>query len=441
MRNTPITTSMVCLGLYLAQCTSDSTDQNQNDSTDQSQEQEQREHLLNQGEGRNGLHGWRILESEYERSDPADFLSFEWDYFMVHNDDGRFTGSVGYLIANPGNSSFSGLEDLVPQGGNVAIAARFDQDDLVAEYRNFGTEGYTASADERSFSARDDAEGYWGKMTPLTASEGEADTLVLEGATDRVEWNLSVSQDWPALSSSRDLFVPVQDAQIGSLNIEGIEEQWNVDMLWPRTRIEGSITNLETDEEYAVAGHGYRENAWGRWAFNLGGWDFAVVSDADAQVACAWQSYHFTSTKLDFLDLAFVESGEIRMEHFTADDGEFGWHHPSWRYDATARQCVPLNTKVVAANARYRVEVTAAIDDDQVPMLSDLTSATEMFVIVIQFPWLEGTITDLETDETIDFEGQGGGEFATARRDPEFDPPNDEACAAFGEQFASPLPQ
>lgn len=439
MRNTFFTTLTVFMAFYLAQCASDTEDQNR--------EQEQVDELLNRGEGRDGLLGWHILGEEYQQTDPADFLSFEWDYFMVHNDDGSFTGSLGYLIANPRNSSFSGLEDLVPQGGNIAIAARFDQDDFIAEYRNFGTDGYNASADERRFSASDDADGFWGKMTPVTASDGEQDTIELEGATDNLEWNLSVRQDWPALSSSSDLFVPVRDTEIGSLTIEGVEEQWNVDMLWPRTRVEGSITSLKTDQQYAIKGHGYRENAWGRWAFNLGGWDFETVSDADARVMCAWQSYHSwqanrdVSTALDYLDLAFIESGEIKREHFTADEGEFGWNHPSWSYDSTARQCVPRNTKAVAANGRYRVEVTATIDDHQVPMLSDLTAATEAFVIVIHFPWLQGTITNLETDETIDFEGQGGGEFATARREPDLDPPTDDECEAFGEQFASPFPE
>jgi len=432
MRNVLIATLTVCLDLSLVQCASESTDQNQNE--------EHSEDLLNQGEGRDGLSGWHVLGNQFERSDPADFLSFEWDYFMVHSDDGCFTGSVGYLIANPRNSSFIGLEDLVPQGGNIAIAGQFNHKDLVAEYRNFGSDGYQASADERSFSARDEAGGYWGKMTPVAASEGKPNTLVLEGATDTLEWNLAVSQDWPALSSSNELFVPVQDTEIGNLNIADIEEEWNVDIPWPRTRVEGSITNLKTASQYAVAGHGYRETAWGRWAFNLGGWDFAAVSDANAQVMCAWQTYHFTSTKLDYLDLAFVENGEIRQEHFAADTGEFGWHHPSWSYDSAARQCVPRSTQVVAANARYRVEVTVKIDDNQVPMLADLTAATERFVIVVQFPWLEGTITNLATKKSIDFEGQGGGEFATARRDAERDPPTDQECEVFGQQFSSPLP-
>lgn len=424
---------VVCLDLCLAQCSSDSNVQNE--------QEDDAKDLLNQGEGRDGLYGWHILGSEFARSDPADFLSFEWDYFMVHSDDGRFTGSVGYLIANPRNSSFVGLEDFVPQGGNVAIAARLDQKDFIAEYRNFGPDKYSASADERSFSARDETEGYWGKMTPVTASEEEPDTLVLEGATDTFEWNLAVSQDWPGLSSSRELFIPVHDAEISTLDIAELEEEWNVDTPWPRTRVEGSITHVNSGRQYAVAGHGYRENAWGRWAFNLGGWDFAAVSDADAQVICAWQTYHFTSTKLDYLDLAFVEDGEIRQQHFTADKGEFGWHHPSWGYDSTARQCVPRSTKVVAANTRYRVEVTVKIDDNQVPLLSDLTPATEGFVIVVDFPWLEGTITNLATNKSIDFEGQGGGEFATARRDADDDPPTDQACAQFGEQFSSPLPK
>lgn len=392
------------------------------------------------GPGRDGLDGWRILNHEYLEPSSSDFLSFEWDYFMVHDKDGNFTGSIGYLIANPRNSEFAGLESLVPNGGNVAIAGMFEEGIFHSEYRNFGSDNYEASAKERSFDAYDKESGNWAKMTPIFAANNQEDHLVLEGKTDSFQWSLAIFQDWKALSSSDKLFVPVADKEIGRFDSPGIDEEWNVDIIWPRTHITGSIINKKTEKEYSIVGHGYRENAWGRWAFNQGGWDFSVLSDAENKVMCAWQTYHFDSVKLDYLDLGFIDNGSIQLEHFSAEDNQFGWDHPEWSYHPDARQCIPLSTRAIARNQRYEVEVTATIKSNQVPMLSDLTPATEMFVIIAQFPDLDGVITNLQTGHTIEFSGGGGGEFATARRNLELEPPTDQECAEFGKQFASPFP-
>lgn len=389
---------------------------------------------------RQGVHGWRILGAEYSEDHPADFLTFEWDYFMVHDDGGKFTGSIGYLIANPRESDFAGFETLVPKGGNVAIVGMFEEGAFVSEYYNFPPGSYTASESERSFEARDDDTDFWAEMVPISASDDQNEQLHLRGANKSAQWDLKISQDWPALSSSDELFVPGRDDGLGTLESLEIEEEWNVDMLWPRTRVTGSITNIESGEKYNIHGHGYRENAWGRWAFNQGGWDFAVVSDENSNVMCAWQTYHYKSDKLDYLDLAFVEDGEIVLEHFNATANQFGWEHPQWKFDPVARQCVPLSTKIKARNQRYEVEATATIGDHQVPLLSDLTPATDMFVIMGQFPTLKGKITNLETNREIEFEGQGGGEFSAARRAQELAPPSDKECEDFGSQFASEMP-
>ena len=388
------------------------------------------------GTGRDGLAGWNILSPDYVKESDVDMLSFEWDYFMVHDEGGRFTGSIGYLIANPRNSGAGGLGDLVPKGGNVAVAGMFDGKAPVAEYRNFGLDGFQAGATERSFSATDAATGQSAKMTPVRAAGGEPDHLLLEGRTANFEWSLTVREDWPALSGGTSTFSPMQGTDVGTF-FPG--EVWNVNMLWPRTRVEGSITRTDTKEVFLVSGHGYRENSWGRWAFNLGGWDFAVVSDVAANVAWAWQSYHPNSVMLDYLDLGFVENGKVVLQQFKATAGELGWSHGAWKFDPVARQCMPQDTTVRAQNATYRVEAQVTLGADQVPMLSDATEATKAFVIEIQFPKVAGTLTRRDTGAVVaTFSGQGGGEFSNLRAS--VDAMSDADCDKFGAAFASPMP-
>jgi len=390
---------------------------------------------LHAGAGRDGLQGWNILSGEYAQPGDLDGISFEWDYFMVHAGDGSFTGSIGYLLANPRDAG--GLGDLLPKGGNAAIAGLFRDGTRIAEYRNFGVDGTTASGTERAFHARDDASGQYARMTPRRADSAEDDdTLKLEGRTASFSWDLVVVQDWPALSSRDDIFAPVHGDDVGSLFDN---ESWNVDMLWPRTLVQGKVTRLDTGEQIAVDGHGYRENSWGRWAFNLGGWDFAVVSDKSAGVSWAWQSYHHRSTQLDFLDLGFVEDGAVRLEQFRAARGELGWSHASWTFDPHARLCVPLTTRVEAQNDRYRVEADLKLHDRQVPMLSEATSATKQYVIMIQFPMVEGRIIRLHDGVTVAaFRGQGGGEFSNAWS--QAVSMTDAECGEWGKAYSSPMP-
>jgi hypothetical protein len=391
--------------------------------------------LLRVGTPRDGLIGWNIVSPSFEQPNDADVLSFEWDYFMVHDAKGAFTGSVGYLFANPRNAGEGGLGDLVPKGGNVAIAGRFDDGVQVADYRNFGLGASSISSMERSFDAQVGEE--FGRMTPQRGQQGEADRLLLEGKTDEFSWELTVTQDWPALSSSDHVFAPEGSDDVGAM-MPG--ENWNVNMLWPRTKVSGVITRRVGGEQVSVEGHGYRENSWGRWAFNLGGWDFAVVSDEAAGVSWAWQTYHKKSTNLDYLDVGFVDGGAVVLEQFRMSEGQLGWKHPSWAFDSVARQCTPVSTVVVGQNERYRVEANLDLRGRQVPMLSDATSATKQYVIMIQFPMVEGVILRRADGGVVaTFSGQGGGEFSTSRSTRES--MTDEECVAWGEEYAAPMPE
>jgi hypothetical protein len=359
-----------------------------------------------------------------------DPIAFEWDYFMIHDRAGRFTGSVGYLIANPHDLGAGGLGDLLPKGGNVAVAGLF-ADASLTEYVNFGLEGFSASATDRAFLATGDG-GRFGRITP----HADRNALTLEGRTELFAWALEVTQEWPGLSAGSQAFHRMRGRDVGDLTPG---EEWNVDMLWPRTRVAGTLTRRDTDEQLDIDGHGYREDSFGRWAFNGGGWDFAVVSDESSHVLWAWQSYHHLSSSLDYLDVAFVDQGRETILQLRADRGELGWSHAGWRFDPLARQCRPGSTLVRAQDDTYRIEARATLGDAQLPMLSDATVATRAFVIFIQFPAVEGTITRRDTGRVVaTFSGQGGGEFSVARA--AVDAMTEAECEAWGAVFSAPTP-
>lgn len=389
---------------------------------------------LEAGAGRDGLIGWNVMSAAYTQQNANDQLSFEWDYFMVHDEGGRFTGSVGYLIANPRNAGAGGLGDMVPKGGNAAVAGRFADGTMAASYKNFGLEGFSASGETRSFDAEDPATGQYALMKPVKADSSGPDRLLLEGKNEAFAWNLEVRQSWKALSGGEHTFAPMHGDDVGKL-FPG--EEWNVHMLWPRTVVRGWVQRIDTGERIDVAGHGYRENSWGRWAFNVGGWDFAVVSDETSRVSWAWQTYHHQSVALDYLDLGFVDDGQFKLLQFRADAGQLGWQHGSWTFDAAARQCVPLDTHVVARNDQYVVEADVDLAGRQVPMLSDATAATREYVIMIQFPLVHGTIRRADGSVVTTFAGQGGGEFSTARTSKTL---TDAECSEWGKTYASALP-
>ncbi len=392
-----------------------------------------------------GTYGWEIMQEGYPVNDTWDALSFEWDYFMIHNEDDSFSGSVGYLIANPRAKEIAWglMGKLVPGGGNIAIAGQFDKDlPPVADYENFDPDNgqsFTASGTERSFAVENTETGSWGRMTPNTLD----DTMLLEGKTANFEWELTVRQDWTILTTGPDTFVKVTDNKIDTV-ISGIPaaQEWNVHMFWPRTKITGWIKDLRDETTYPIDAHGYRENSWGRWAFNQGGWDFGTHSDVRSKVMFGWQTYHFKSTRLDYLDLGFIDNGEYKLINFRADMGQLGWKHDLWSFDPVARQCVPRDTTLIAKNADYRVDAYITIGQGQVPMLSSATSTVEKYVIMIQIPWFKGTITRLSDNTVIaTFEGRGGGEFSTERAAEGTTNITDADCAAWGAKFSVPFPQ
>ncbi|HQI04261.1 MAG TPA: hypothetical protein PL195_03255 [bacterium] len=400
---------------------------------------------MNESDSYSGTYGWEIMKDTYYIDPSFDALSFEWDYFMIHNEDDSFSGSVGYLVSNPRNKKIAGnlFGKLVPGGGNIAIAGQFDKTLApVADYENFDPDnGHTTtiSGEERSLWVENTDKGYWGKMTPNHVDN----TMLLEGKTGNFEWELTVRQDWTELTTGSDTFVQVTDNKIDT-KVFGIPvaQEWNVHMFWPRTKITGWIKDLRDSKVYDIDAHGYRENSWGRWAFNQGGWDFGTMSDIKSKVMFGWQTYHFNSTRLDYLDLGFIDEGEYKLVNFRADMGQLGWKHDNWSFDPVARQCVPRDSVVVGKNDKYKVVANITIGEGQVPMLSDATDIVKNYVIMIQIPWFEGHIVRLSDNKIIaTFSGRGGGEFSTERAKEGTTFISDLDCIFWGSKFSVPIPQ
>jgi len=390
-----------------------------------------------------------------------DGIALQWDYFMVHDDD--FTGSFGFVVANPRNDWVT--LNLMPTGGSSAIAGKFlsgsKAGTMVADYYRFSpnpvpdcdTSGdehcYRASATDRSFYGRaalgDDPDHYFGKIEP----EGEG--LRLSGATDNFEWDLLMNQDWtdrcPAYQAA---FPAVTGFDAGGavpfpLNAYIKNEFWTVDMNWMRMHVTGSIRDRNTGEVFEVDGHGYRESTWGSWAFNYSGWDFIVASDAATGIQWSLQTYHHSDV-LDYLDVSFYDGGVLQTERFENVAGELGFYHTDWKYDTDARQCIPEDLVVIARNGDYIVESVTRIDDttddNQIPMLSDLTPFTDMFTIVIRAAAVDVTVRRAATGEIV---GQftdkvGGGEFGIERRAAGTAPLSEAECYAWGGFYTAPLP-
>jgi hypothetical protein len=328
------------------------------------------------------LRGWHIMSPDYQKPSLIDGLSFEWDYLMIHDHNGQFTGIIGYFLSDPRNR-LKGL--FLPSGGSVAIAGEFNATERIAEFASFGYQHTIASAERREFNVTDPTTGTYATLKPIPASDSKPDALHLQGRTATVEWDLSVVQDW---SDRNDLstqahapFAPLSATDFGLFP----GEHWTVDMIWPRTQVTGQIVYRPNGQVLEISGHGYRENSWGRWSLILDGWDFAVVSDATSGVQWAFQTYH-CSKHLDYLDVSFVDRGQLQAERFRVTHQELGWLHKNWTFDRQAQQCIPRDTRVIAANSRYRVEANIAIDNRQVPILSNATPVTNLFFIMEHFP-------------------------------------------------------
>ena len=390
-----------------------------------------------------------------------DGISLQWDYFMVHDDD--FAGSFGFVVANPRNDWLT--SNLMPTGGSAAISGKFlsgsNAGTMFADYYRFSpnvvadceTSGddhcYNASAADRSFYGRATHEGdpdyYYGKI------ELEGDGLRLSGATDNFRWNLLMTQDWtdrcPAYLAA---FPSVTGFDAGGvvpfpLNKLIQNEFWTVDMNWMRMHVTGTIQDRNTGELFDIDGHGYREATWGSWAFNYSGWDFIIASDEASQIQWSLQTYHHSDV-LDYLDVSFYDGPDLKTERFENVAGELGFYHTDWKYDTVARQCIPEDLIVIAKNDDYIVESVTSIDDttedNQIPMLSDLTPFTDAFSIVIRVATVDVTVRRASTGEIVgQFQDKvGGGEFGIARRPEGSAPLSEDACHAWGGFYTAPLP-
>lgn len=385
--------------------------------------------------------GWRVLQDDFESGTPIDVVTFEWDYFMIHNRDGRFNGIVGYVVGNP-RERLRRLIEIVPNGGNMAVVAEINGAVPVSNYTNFGFTNSTYSTTERYLMANDPATGQYALIEPAYGQGPLLEpALHMTGRSADYEWDLIVKQDW----NDRDSARTVADAAftVAHGNDVGISkyEKWAVDAIWPRTDVQGTFKVLATNEIIPIDAKGYREDSWGTWLLSIDGWDFMVFSEFEDQgVLLSMQTYH-RSESMDFLDASFYDHGELVTARFRPTRGELGWIHPDWKWDARARQCVPQNTEIVAQNERYRIEAHVDIGSRQVPILSNKTLGTRIYFIQEHLPSVTGTIRNRETGEIVDtFEGQAGGEFSFTKK--LFGGARSDAqCKQWGDsKFSSPLP-
>jgi len=393
------------------------------------------------------LPGWHILAPGF--SDglfwPVSGIVFEWDYLMIHDNNGSFTGSMGIVVADPENR----LNGLMPSGANTAISGKFASGDVVVDYLPFGADNYTAAPDTRRFYTADPA-GRFARIEPLEAGDGLPQRLHWTGKTEKYAYDLMITPDW---TDRCDAYLKAFPVIIGDdasgTKIAGLfdlfpGQSWTIDMHWMRTRVTGWIENRATRERAGIDGWGYRENAWGPWAFVFSGWDFGIASDNASGIQWSWQSYHH-SDKLDYLDVSFYDNDELQAIRFDTTAGELGWYHDHWHYDNRTRQCTPLDTTVIAMNADYIVEAEMVINDDQAPMLSDVTPVTAVYFIQTLYPKYTVSIRRAAPphEKVAGFDNiQGGGEFSGMRYllHDIFGPRTEEQCAAWGQKFTHPLP-
>jgi hypothetical protein len=373
------------------------------------------------GDEHGALRGWRILGDAYTEPSLLDGLSLEWDYFMIHGEG--WTGIVGYVLADPRRKLGDGARGplgiplaLTPSGGSVAVAGEFvAAQKRIADFVHFGVDHTKASSSSRRFEASDPRTGYFATLVPVEEPDGRQ-SLRLTGRTEHYEWDLEIRQDW----ADRDQLRKGPDAPFSAVHGRDVGllggEHFTVDMLWPRTRVVGEIVRRDTGERFAVNGHGYREDSFGRFSFATDGWDFAVFSSEDSGVQFAWQAYR-NGLDHKYLDVSFLEDGLVRAIRFRTLRGELEWRHAHWRFDPVARQFQALDTEIVADNGEYRVEARIEIGERQAPLLSAATVVTNAYVIMEHFPHFEGRITNLSSGEVVaEFSGQGGGELASPRR-------------------------
>ncbi len=351
--------------------------------------------------------GWHILQPAQQKSGLLSRFSLEWDYFMIHDQTGAFTGSIGYVIADPRVQAphWWNRFKLLPSGVSVAIAGMFADGSKIANFINFPFNNVQLSADTKSLIAQ-------GPHHQAALNVYPDNSLQLEGITQNIEYQFNIQADQQyRLLPKDDAFTPVTGRDMGHLP----NEQWTVDVIWPRTKVSGYIRDLNKNKTIEISGHGYRENSFGQWLFWTGGWDFAVVSDHQSGVQWVWQTYH-RSQDLSYLDLSFPIDGVQKTVRFWAQAGQLQWQHQHWQFDPQARQKYPLDTTIYAHNQDYRVKTKLFIGDNQVPLLYNSCWYTKIYVIFALFPFCEGTIYSAKEGTPLSkFSGQAGGEYSALR--------------------------
>ncbi len=372
--------------------------------------------------------GWNLLKPTWQADHPLDFSTIEWEYFMIHDGQGRFNGMVGYVLTNPrGKGGILG--QVIPEGGNVAVGGQFDGGKAIGDFVNFGREGTETVVGSKN-TLMTAADGQWARIEELE----EGRLMVLSGQTASFTWEFMVTEDDPELMLNNPVggaFTAMTDSKRAG-RLPG--EQWTVDALWPKTQVIGWIENRLTGERIDVNGKGYRENSWGRYLMPLDGWDFLVFSEHDSQgVNFVVQTYHH-SHDLDFVDLSFRDEGELKKLRF--DRKTLRWQHLNWQWNQEAFQCIPQDWQLSAEADGYRFYAKVVIDEKaQAPFLSDIKLGTKIFFIHEQYPTVVGEIRRSDDNSLVTtFSGQAGGEFALHKR---AFPVSDRQCERWGRRFSN----
>lgn len=361
----------------------------------------------------NPLQGWRIMQPDYDSNHVLDAISFEWDYFMIHSD--TFNGIVGYVLANPRHKAPPLDWALLPLGNNVGIVGELPGQKPVANYVNMGLDNSNVNGVLRGMTSTGANGQYIDYRALPGGGPGGVDALQLRGRTPDFEWDLIVTQEHADRDWQRALTGGFTTAFGSDIGVVSKDEFWNVDMIWPRTSVNGWVKVLKTGQVVNVDGKGYRENSWGRYMLSVDGWDFMVFGeDAPDGVFGAFQTYH-KSKIMDNLDVSFYDAGQLQTVRFETRHGQMGWNHPDWKWDGEARSCVPNDTRIRGRNAQYTVDLKVNIGSRQRPMLSNQTVGTSIFFIQEHFPTVTGTIKRADGTLVKTFTARAGGEFARTR--------------------------
>ena len=354
--------------------------------------------------------GWKLLQSDFDAGSWLDPISLEWDYWMIHSD--TWNGIVAYLLANPRHKSPSLDWALLPPGQNVAVVGEVPGQKPVANYVNFGYDGLSLSPDTRAMKVAS-ADGNFADYSWTRLASGEP-AARLKGRSPDWEWDFTITQDL----KERDRLRALTGAFLSSYgrDMDALQgSEWNVDEMWPRTQVEGSVTDRKTGKVIPVKGKGYREDGWGKYAIPLDGWDFMVFGETDPKGAIgSFQTYH-QSESMDWLDISFYDGDQMVATRFHANASELGWIHPQWKWDTESRACVPTSTRIVGKNKSYSIELSVDIGSHQRSLLTNLTVGSSVMFIAEHFPTVTGVIRRADGTEVRRFVTRGGGEFAKAK--------------------------